>query len=192
MILPYGFRVVGRLSIRATGLIIETEDGNMIDGSLVTIVLVVIGMGITIMGFQWRQNVAMEKRLREDSQELERRLRGDSQELEKRLREDSQGLESRLREDNRTLETRLQEDSQGLESRLRENIRTLEMRLQEDNQASESRLRGDIQTLERRLETTDADVKTLIGEVGLIKGALLGVSDEVTRSLSERESALTP
>ena len=142
----------------------------MIDGSLVTIVLVVIGMGITIMGFQWRQNVAMEKRLREDSQELERRLRGDSQELEKRLRGDSQGLESRLRE----------------------NIRTLEMRLQEDNQASESRLRGDIQTLERRLETTDADVKTLIGEVGLIKGALLGVSDEVTRSLSERESALTP
>ena len=96
-----------------------------------------LAWAITIMGFQWRQNVAMERRLREDSRELE-----------SRLREESQGLESRLR--------------------------------------------GDIQTLERRLETTDADVKTLIGEVGLIKGALLGVSDEVTRSLSDRESALTP
>ena len=40
-----------------------------------TIVLVVIGMGITIMGFQWRQNVAMERRLRRDSETLERRLR---------------------------------------------------------------------------------------------------------------------
>ena len=127
----------------------------MIDWSLVTIVLVVIGMGITIMGFQWRQNVAMERRLRRDSETLERRLREDMQGLEGRLREDSQGLEGRLRE-----------DSHGLEGRLREDMRTLE----------------------RRLETTDADVKTLIGEVGLIKGALLGVSDDIPRTSSERES----
>ena len=97
----------------------------MIDGSLVTIILVVIGMGITIMAFQWRQNVAMEKRLREDMQ------------------------------------------------------------------TSETRLRGDNQALERRIETIEADVKTLIGEVGLVKGALLGVSDEIPRSVSERESAPT-
>ena len=109
----------------------------MIDWSLVTIILVVIGMGITIMGFQWRQNVAMEKRLREDSKASEKRLR-------------------------------------------------------EDNEASERRLREDNRTLERRLETTNADVKTLIGEVGLIKGALLGVSSEISSSLSERESAPTP
>ena len=120
----------------------------MLDWSLVTIILVVIGMGITIMGFQWRQNVAMERRLREDNRTLERRLR----------------------EDNRTLETRMREDDQELEARLREDNRTLE----------------------RRLETIDADVKTLICEVGLIKGALLGVSDEISRSLSERESAPTP
>ena len=136
------------MSTRATYLTIEAEDDNMLDWSLVTIILVVIGMGITIMGFQWRQNVAMERRLREDNRTLERRLR----------------------EDNRTLETRMREDDQELEARLREDNRTLE----------------------RRLETIDADVKTLICEVGLIKGALLGVSDEISRSLSERESAPTP
>ena len=97
----------------------------MIDGSLVTIILVVIGMGITIMAFQWRQNVAMERRLRDDAQRSETRLR-------------------------------------------------------EDNQA-----------LEIRIKTIDSDVKTLIGEVGLIKGALLGVSDEIPRPVSERESAPT-
>ena len=120
----------------------------MIDWSLVTITLVVIGMGITIMGFQWRQNVAMERRLREDMRTSERRLR-----------EDSQGLESRLREDSRTLETRLQEDSQGLESRLREDNRTLEIRLQEDNQASESRLRENIRTLEIRLQEDNQAIR---------------------------------
>ncbi len=147
------------MSTRATYLTIEAEDDNMLDWSLVTIILVVIGMGITIMGFQWRQNVAMERRLREDNRTLERRLR-----------EDNRTLERRLREDNRTLETRMREDDQELEARLREDNRTLE----------------------RRLETIDADVKTLICEVGLIKGALLGVSDEISRSLSERESAPTP
>ena len=130
----------------------------MIDWSLVTIILVVIGMGITIMGFQWRQNVAMERRLRRDAEILERRLREDSQGLETRLREDIEASERRLREDSETLERRLREDNR---------------------------------TLERRLETTDADVKTLIREVGLIKGALLGVSDEIPSSVSERESAPT-
>ena len=115
----------------------------MIDGSLVTIILVVIGMGITIMAFQWRQNVAMEKRLRGDNQALERR------------------------------------------------IETTESRLRRDNQELEERLRGDNQALERRIETIEADVKTLIGEVGLVKGALLGVSDEIPRPVSERESAPT-
>ena len=97
----------------------------MIDGSLVTIILVIIGMGITIMAFQWWQNVAMERRLGDVAQRSEIRLR-------------------------------------------------------EDNQA-----------LERRIETIDSDVKTLIGEVGLIKGALLGVSDEIPRPVGERESAPT-
>lgn len=142
----------------------------MIDWSLVTITLVVIGMGITVMGFQWRQNVAMERRLREDMRTSERRLREDMRTSERRLREDSQGLEARLQEDSQGLEARLREDSHGLEARLREDSRTLE----------------------RRLETTNADVKTLIGEVGLIKGALLGVSDEISMSLRERESAPTP
>ena len=108
----------------------------MIDWSLVTIILVVIGIGITMMVFQWRQNVAMERRLRED-------------------------------------------------------IRTSERRLREDIRTSERRSQGDNQALEKRLVTLEADVKTLIGEVGLIKGALLGVSSETSRSVSERESAPT-
>ena len=152
----------------------------MIDWSLVTIILVVIGMGITIMGFQWRQNVAMERRLREDMRTSETRLRGDMQTSETRLREDSEVMERRLREDMRTSETRLRGDMQ-----------TLEIRLREDNQELEAHLREDNQALERRVETIEADVKTLIGEVGLIKGALLGVSDEIPRSVSERESAPT-
>ena len=126
----------------------------MIDWSLATIILVIIGMGITIMGFQWRQNVAMERRLRMDMQTSERRLR-----------EDMQTSERHLREDNQTLERRLE--------------------------MTESRLREDNQALERRVETIESDVKTLIGEVGLIKGALLGVSDEIPRPVSERESAPT-
>ena len=50
-----------------------TRDANMVDWSMATIISVVTGMGIAIMGFQRRQNVAMERRLREDIRTSERR-----------------------------------------------------------------------------------------------------------------------
>lgn len=76
------------------------------DGSTITILVSFFAMGIAIMVFQWRQNGALEKRLREDTKELRedfRELRSDFRELENRLGE----TEERLIERIDTLETRL-------------------------------------------------------------------------------------
>ena len=120
------------------------------DESTITILVSFFAMGIVIMIFQWRQNVALEKRLREDAKELRedlRELRGDFRDLENRFGES---------------EERLRADSKEMEERLIERINTVETRLN------------------RRHDSTDADIKTLIGEVGLVKGAVIGISVETS------------
>ena len=131
------------------------------EGSTITLLVAILAMGITIMGFQWRQNAAMERWLREDSRELERRLREDSRELERRLREDINSVA--------------------------ESVESAKIELRSEIKAVEERLVGRIKTVEGRLDITDSDVKILIGEVGLVKGAVLGVSAET----NPREPAAT-
>ncbi len=159
----------------------------------ITIVLSIFGTGILVMLFQWRQSGAMEKRLRDDIQ------RG-----EDRLREDAKSLEGRLREEIRESEDRLREDAKSLEGRLREEIRESEDRLREDARATEDRLRGEIQVVAKSVERveinlshrldrtddtddTDDTVNFLTQDIGVVQGALIGVSTETTTS---REPAL--
>ena len=63
----------------------------------ITIVLSIFGTGILVMLFQWRQNGASEKRLREDIGKTEERLRGDARAMEERLQGDIRESEERLR-----------------------------------------------------------------------------------------------
>lgn len=72
----------------------------------------------------------------------------------------------------------------------RQNL-AMENRLRTEIQSVKSDLEGDIQAVERRLtdrlNRTDDKVDRLIGEVGLVKGAILGVPNET----SLREPATT-
>ena len=167
----------------------------------ITIVLSIFGTGILVMLFQWRQSGAMEKRLRDDIQRGEDRLREDAKGLEDRLREDAKGLEGRLREEIRESEDRLREDAKSLEGRLREEIRESEDRLREDARATEGRLRGEIQVVAKsverveinlshrldRTDDTDDKVNFLTQDIGVVQGALIGVS---TETMTSREPAL--
>ncbi len=79
----------------------------------------------------------------------------------------------------------------AMESRLRAEIQSVKTDLEGDIQSVKTDLEGDIQAVERRLtdrlNRTDDKVDRLIGEVGLVKGAVLGVPTET----SPREPATT-
>lgn len=128
-----------------------------------TIILTVIGVGIAVMAFQWRQNVAMENRLREDRMESENRLRGEIAAV-------AQSVE--------TAEDRLRGEITAAEDRLRGEITAAEDRLRGEITAAKSELRGEIANVSRRLERNDDNVRRLIQDVGVVQGAVLGVSIE--------------
>ena len=92
----------------------------------------------------------------------------------------SVAMENRLRRDIRDSEERLRGEARELEERLTGEIKAVEERLTVEIRAVEERLT-------RRIERTDDKVDALTGEVGLVKGAVLGISVEIP----SRESAPT-
>ena len=139
-------------------------------------------VGVPLAVFQWRQNAA-----------LDRRLSNDIKTVKEELSDEIKSVENRLRGEMRTVKEDLSEDIKASENRLRGEIQTVKEGLSEDIKASENRLNHRIDEVEERLNhrideveerltnrisATDNNVIHLIGEVGLVKGAVLGISAE--------------
>ena len=122
----------------------------------ITIVLSIFGMGIMVMLFQWRQNVALEKRLREELVRAEERLREDAKSMEERLRGEMKESEERLREDVKSMEERLRGEIQAVAK----SVDKVEV------------------SLSHRLDRTDDKINALTQSVGVVQGAVIGVSVE--------------
>ena len=117
-----------------------------------TTILTIIAVGVAVMVFQWRQNAAMERRLREDRMESEKRLHSEI--------------------------TTVAQSVETAKSELRGEITAAEDRLRGEITAAKSELRGEIAAVARRLERNDDNVRRLIQDVGVVQGAVLGVSIE--------------
>lgn len=74
-------------------------------------------------------------------------------------------------------EKRLRDDMEASETRLRDEIKAFETRLRDEIKPSETRLEKSIESNNRRLDDTNAEIRILINDVGVIKGAL-GVSTQ--------------
>ena len=94
-------------------------------------------------------------------------------------------MENRLREDARDLENRLREDMRESEDRLRDEIKAVAKSVE----TAKSELRTEIAALARSVERGDSDlshrmdrnddkISRLIQDVGVVQGAVLGVSVE--------------
>ena len=122
------------------------------------IILPIGALVVSLHFFQWRQNVAMENRLRQDIRDSEERSRNETKAVEERLTGEIKAVEERLTGEIKAVEERLTVEIKAVEERLT-----------------------------RRIDRTDDKVDSLIGEVGLLKGAALGIPVETV----SRESAPT-
>ena len=84
------------------------------------------------------------------------------------------------------VEKRLREDMESSETRLRDEIKASETRLRDEIKASDVRLEKSVEATSRRIDETNAEIRILINDVGMVKGAL-GVSTQSR----EREPART-
>ncbi len=82
-------------------------------------------------------------------------------------------VEKRLREDM----SDLRDEITASETRLRDEIKTSETRLRDEIKASEVRLEKSVEATNRRIDDTNAEIRILINDVGVVKGAL-GVSTQ--------------
>ena len=153
-----------------------------------TTILTVIAVGVAVMVFQWRQNAAMEKRLREDRIESVKLLRSEiaavAQSVEtakSELRGEIVAAEDRLRgeiavvaQSIETAKSELRGEITATEDRLRGEITAVAQSVE----TAKSELRGEIADVSRRLERNDDNVRRLIQDVGVVQGAVLGVSIE--------------
>ena len=117
--------------------------------------VIIVPIGALILGmyyFQSKQAAAMENRLREDARDLENRLRGDMRESEDRLRDE-------IRAVAKLVET--------AKSELRAEIAALARSVE----------KGD-SDLSHRMDRNDDKISRLIQDVGVVQGAVLGVSVE--------------
>ena len=133
------------------------------------IILPIGALVLSLHFFQWRQNVAIENRLRHDIRDSEGRSRNEIKAVEERLTGEIEAVEEHLTGEIKAVEERLTGEIKAVEERLTGEIESVEERLT------------------RRIDRTDDKVDTLIGEVGLVKGAVLGISAET----ASRESVTT-
>ena len=117
-------------------------------------------VGVPLAVFQWRQNAA-----------LDRRLSNDIKTVREDLSDEIRASENRLRGEIQTVKEDLSDEIRASENRLNRRIDEVENRLNRRIDEVEERLTG-------RVNTTDNNVIHLIGEVGLVKGAVLGMSAE--------------
>ena len=131
-----------------------------LDGNTITTIIAILAVMLGLHYFQSRQIAAVDKRMREDM--------------------------SDLRDEIKASETHLRGEIEASETRLRDEIKDSETRLRDEITASETRLEKSIEATNRRIDETNAEIRILINDVGMVKGAL-GVSTQSR----EREPATT-
>ena len=152
-------------------------------GVIAAIIAPPITVGVPLAVFQWRQNAAMEKRLREDMRESDRRLRGEIAASEDRLR----GEIAAVAQSVETAKSELRGEIAASEDRLRGEIAAVAQSVE----TAKSELRGEIAAVAKaaeksdaginhRLDRNDDNVRRLIQDVGVVQGAVLGVSVETS------------
>ena len=144
--------------------------------------VIIVPIGALVLGlyyFQSRQMIAMETR-----------LRGDMRDSETRLREDMRDLETRLRGEITAVAQTVETAKSELRGEITAVAQSVEM--------AKSELRGEIAAVARlvekgdsnlghRLDRMDDKISRLIQDVGVVQGAVLGVSVEA----GTREPAVT-
>ena len=151
-----------------------------IDGNTFTIILMVVAVSLGLYYFQSRQIAAVDKRLRDDMSDLRDEisdLRSEITASETRLRGEITATEDRLRDEIIASETRLRGEITATEDRLRGEIMASEARLRGEITTTEDRLENSIEATNRRIDETNAEIRILINDVGVLKGAL-GVSTQ--------------
>ncbi|MXY20025.1 MAG: hypothetical protein F4Y49_01675 [Dehalococcoidia bacterium] len=147
---------------------------------------ITIPIGALFLGlyyFMSKQMTAMENRLRGDIQSMDTRLSGDIRDLDTRLSSDIRDSENRLR---------------GEIAMVAESVETAKSELHGEIATAKSELRGEIAAvakavekggsdLNHRMDRMDDKVSRLIQDVGVVQGAVLGVSIEA----GSREPAAT-
>ena len=142
--------------------------------------------------FLTKQMNAIEDRMREDRRESENRLRAEI----KVVAESVETAKSELRAEIVASEDRLRAEIVASEDRLRSEIRELarlmekgDSELAESVETAKTELRGEIAAvaqsvetakseLSHRMDRTDDKISRLIQDVGVVQGAVLGVSVE--------------
>ena len=140
-----------------------------IDGNTITIILTVVAVSLGLYYFQSRQIAAVDKRLRDDMSDLRDEISD--------LRSEITASETRLRDEITATEARLRDEIMASETRLRGEITATEARLRGEITATEDRLENSIEATNRRIDETNAEIRILINDVGVLKGAL-GVSTQ--------------
>ena len=119
------------------------------DESTITILVSLFALGIVIIVFQWRQNVALEKRLRNHIRKFEERVRIDRIQMEKRLREHIQDLIIERHRVRDAVARRYKPRGQSVESakiELRGEINAMEKRLTKRINTFETQLSNQLDT----------------------------------------------
>ena len=127
-------------------------DNAIVIAIIAAIIAPPLTVGLPLAIFQWRQNLAMENRLRAEIKAVAESLEGTERELEGDIRDAEGRLNGRI-------------------DRLDDRIDRLDDKVERLIGESEGRLNG-------RIDRLDDKVEHLIGDVGLVKGAVLGLSAE--------------
>ncbi len=142
-------------------------DNAIVIAIIAAIIAPPLTVGLPLAIFQWRQNLAMESRLRteikavaESIDRTKRELEGDIEAVEKRLNDRIDRLDDKVE--------RLVGES---EARLNERLNRSDDKVERLVGESEARLNS-------RIDRSDDKIDRLIGDVGLVKGAVIGLSAE--------------
>jgi CRISPR/Cas system-associated protein Csm6 len=164
--------------------------------------VIIVPIGALVLGmyyFQSKQMNAMKNRLREDTRDLENRLREDIRESEDRLRgeikvvaESVETAKSELRAEIKVVAESVETAKSELRAEIKvvaESVETAKSELRAEIVAAEERLRAEIKVVAESVKKGDADlshrmdrnydkISRLIQDVGVVQGAVLGVSVE--------------
>ena len=129
-----------------------------LDGNTITTIIAILAVSLGLYYFQSKQLAAAEKRLRGEISDI----RGEISDI----RGEITASETRLRDEIKASENRLRGEIEAAETRLRDEIRAVDIRLDKSVEATN-----------RRIDETNVEIRILINDVGVIKGAL-GVSTQ--------------
>ena len=148
--------------------------------------LIIIPIGALILGlhyFHTKQMNALENRLREDIKDVDNRLRADI----KTVADSVETAKSELRDEIATAKSELRDEIATAKSELRTEIATAKSELRAEIANLAKTVEKGNSDLSHRMDRTDDKVGRLIQDVGVVQGAVLGVSVEAV----PREPATT-